>query len=80
MQVPAQDGKGVEVMLTETEIRAGWEAERDSIRDFLVTQKKFNPKHVDKAVSNFIESAVFAKLPCQTERAVVAMFKEFASR
>jgi hypothetical protein len=58
-------------MLSDQAIRASWEAERESMREWLL-KKKFNPNAVDKCINNFIESAVFAKLPCQSKAGVLA--------
>ncbi len=60
-------------------IRASWIAEKESIRQFLIEQKKFNPKSVDKFIHNFVESMVFAKLPCQSRAGVRSAFQQFAN-
>lgn len=64
-------------MLSKSCLRAGWEAERESIRDFLVKEKKFNPRTVDKAVTNYIESVVFAGVPCKTKRGIEAAWRQY---
>jgi hypothetical protein len=65
-------------MLSDECIRAGWETQRASMREYLVKHRKFNPRTVDKVITNFIESAVFAKLPCAREESVKAMFARHA--
>lgn len=65
------------IMLSDSCIRAGWEAERDSMRQFLIKEKKFNPKSVERCIDNFIESAVFAKIPCQSEAGITAAWKRY---
>ncbi len=52
-------------MLSDACIRAGWEAERENIHKDLLA-RKFNPRSIDRVADNFIESMVFAKLPCTT--------------
>jgi len=64
-------------MLSEACIRAGWETQRASIKEFLLKEKKFNPRTVDKAVTTYIESVSFARLPCGKEEAIKAMFAEY---
>ncbi len=61
-------------MLSYREIRASWEAERDSMRHFLLTEKRFNPKSVERFLNTYIDSMVFAKLPCTTKQRVRAAF------
>lgn len=62
-------------MLSDQEIRASWEAERDSMHKWLITEKKFNPKSVDQFIDNYIESMVFAKLPCPSKAGIRAAFE-----
>ena len=62
-------------MLNKDVIRAGWNAERQSIINHLI-ERKFNPKYVQKVASNFIDSMVFAGLPCTSEAAQRAMLRE----
>lgn len=47
----------------EQERRAFWEVRREDMTAWLIAEKKFNPKHVGKFVSSFIDSMVFAGLP-----------------
>ncbi len=56
-------------------LRAGWEAERESIRKDLI-ERKFNPRSVERVIDNFINSMVFAKLPCTTTRGIAASARE----
>lgn len=58
-------------------IRRSWLAERDSMRGFL-TEKKFNPQSADKFISNFIESMVFARIPCTSRGGILAAAKQHA--
>ena len=58
-------------------IRASWEAERENMRTFL-SGKRFNPKYVDRVVSNFINSMVYAKIPCYSESGIKAAYSLFA--
>jgi hypothetical protein len=64
-------------MLTELEIRASWEAERDEIRAFCV-EKKFNRKSIERFIDNYINSMVFARIPCPSKRGVLAAFRKRA--
>lgn len=62
-------------MLSESSIRKGWEAERENIcKDLLA--KKFSPKSIDRVADNFVESMVFAKIPCTTRTGVLAAAKQ----
>lgn len=63
-------------MLSDDCIRASWEAERESLFTYLV-EKKFNPKHIPRVISNFISSMVYAKLPCTSEAGVKAAYHCF---
>lgn len=65
-------------MLSEQAIRASWEAERESMRKFLLEEKKFNPKSVEKFIANFINTMVFAKLPCTSMPGFQAASKQYA--
>ena len=60
-------------MLTKDVIRTGWNAERQSIISHLI-ERKFNPKYVQMAANNFIDSMVFAGQPCASKAAIRAMF------
>lgn len=64
-------------MLSDQAIRESWEAERESMRKFLLEEKKFNPWSVDDFIENFIDSMVFAKLVCQSKNGLQAAFKRF---
>lgn len=64
-------------MLSETVIRESWEAERESMRDFLLNEKKFNPKTVDNFIDKFIASMVFAGLPCRSQKGISAAWRRF---
>lgn len=64
-------------VLSEEVVRASWEAERDSIRAFLLIERKFNPKYVEKAVTNFIESMAFARIPCGTGAGIATSWRQF---
>lgn len=64
-------------MLSDRAIRESWEAERDSMRKFLLEEKRFNPKSVNKFIENFIDSMVFAKLVCPSQNGVRAAFQQF---
>lgn len=55
-------------------IRSSWEAERASMRKFLLEKKRFNHKHVDRFIDTFIESMVFARLPCTSMDGILAAF------
>lgn len=76
----------IEGRLSESVIRAGWEAMREDMRADLLsgkipgTGKRFNPNSVEKFIDNFINSAVFAQLPCTNEKAVIAMFTRYSGR
>ena len=57
-------------MVSERAIRAGWEAERANIEKRMREEMKFNPKAIHKACDNFIDSMVFARIPCTTLKAI----------
>lgn len=63
--------------LKDSVIRASWEAERHSMRKWLLKEKKFNPNAVEKFIDNYIDSMVFAKLPCGSEAGIKAAWTEF---
>lgn len=64
-------------MLTDACIRASWEVHRVSMRQFLLKEKKFNPKAVDRVIDNFINSMVFAKLPNESLDGIAAAWKVY---
>lgn len=66
-------------MLTDAEIRASWEAEREELRKFCI-EKKFNRKSIERFIDNYIESMVFAKLPCQSTAGIAAAWREYKLR
>ena len=66
-------------MLSEQCVRDSWEIERESMRRLLLAEKKFNPKSVDRAVENFIESMAFARIPCPSHGGICAAWNRFNS-
>lgn len=59
-------------------IRASWEVERTAIRNFLLEKKRFNSHRVDKFIDTYIDSMVFAKLPCTSKAGVIAAARQYA--
>lgn len=45
------------------------------MRKWLIEEKRFNLKSVEKFINNYIDSMVFAKLPCTSKAGVRAAFK-----
>lgn len=66
-------------MLSDATIRASWIGEKAAIRQWLIEQKRFNPKSVDKFIETFIESMVFAKILCTSDGGMKAAFRQFAT-
>lgn len=58
--------------LSEECIRASWEAERVGIREWCIKEKNFAPKRVDRFTNNFIDSMVYAGIPCGSRNGIVA--------
>lgn len=63
-------------MLSDASIRAGWETQREDIRKQLLS-RGFNKNSLDRAATNFIESMVFAKIPCTKPEAIKAAAKQY---
>jgi hypothetical protein len=65
--------------LNKEAIRASWEAERDSIRNYILTRKPhpFNNTSADKFINNFIDSMVFADIPCTSHAGIAAAARQY---
>ena len=58
-------------------IRASWEVYREEMREWLLTEQKFNPRSVDRVIDNFVETMVFARIPSKTGAGIIAACKQF---
>jgi hypothetical protein len=65
--------------LNKEAIRASWDVERDSIRNYILTRKPhpFNNTSADKFINNFIDSMVFADIPCTSHAGIAAAARQY---